>query len=405
MSTITGSRVPEPDAEGVVPAPEPDAAKRARGRILVLTAGVGAGHDGAARAWADRLDHAGYETRTVDLLTVLRPRRRRGLPAAYEGVLRRSPWIYQIAFRAGASRAGVGAGRLILRIFRRRVAGLVAGEMGAADAAPVVGILCTYPVAGQVLGRLRTSGVLQVPVAVFLTDASVHPLCVSPGVDAHLALHPVSAAQARSHGAGRVHITGALVGRQFTTAASPDGLDRRLARISCGLPQRGRLALIVAGSWGVGRVERTAAEIATSGCALPVILCGRNERLRARLLRRRLGLPLGWVDDMSGLMRAADVLIENAGGLTSLEAMAVGLPVISYRPIAGHGRENAEALARAGASRYVRTERELVATLTEMFRPGDPRSGRADVTVLFRADDPVLALESVWGSEHPVRAR
>ncbi|MEE3921714.1 hypothetical protein V2I01_36055 [Micromonospora sp. BRA006-A] len=40
---------------------------------------------------------------------------------------------------------------------------------------------------------------------------------------------------------------------------------------------------------------------------------------------------------MPALMRAVDVMVENAGGLTCQEALAAGLPVVTYRPIAGHG--------------------------------------------------------------------
>ena len=45
---------------------------------------------------------------------------------------------------------------------------------------------------------------------------------------------------------------------------------------------------------------------------------------------------------MPALMAAADALVENAGGLTCMEAFAVGLPVITFQPIAGHGKDNAE---------------------------------------------------------------
>jgi hypothetical protein len=110
------------------------------------------------------------------------------------------------------------------------------------------------------------------------------------------------------------------------------------------------VALLVAGSWGVGEVDRTARELAESGVAVPVVVCGRNEALRAWLARQNLGVPLGWVEPIADLMRASDVLIQNAGGLTSVEAFAVGLPVVSYRCLAGHGRTNAEAMAEAGVA-------------------------------------------------------
>jgi len=63
-------------------------------------------------------------------------------------------------------------------------------------------------------------------------------------------------------------------------------------------------------------------------------------------------------------MRACDVVVQNAGGLSSLEALATGLPVITYRCLAGHGRTNAAALDDAGLVPWIRDRDGLVAALT-----------------------------------------
>jgi processive 1,2-diacylglycerol beta-glucosyltransferase len=127
----------------------------------------------------------------------------------------------------------------------------------------------------------------------------------------------------------------------------------------------------LAGSWGVGEIETAAAEIAATGEAVPVVVCGKNAALKRRLLRRGMRYTLGWVDDMPTLMQAADVLVENAGGLMALEGMACALPVMTYRPIPGHGTESAAALAQAGIATWVQDERRLGTVLVELalFEP------------------------------------
>jgi hypothetical protein len=80
------------------------------------------------------------------------------------------------------------------------------------------------------------------------------------------------------------------------------------------------------------------------------------------------------------------VLVENAGGLSSLEAMASGLPVASYRPIPGHGRTNAAALEAAGLSTYVRHPDELGAALAELVDGPRGRRQRAAGLALFTTD-------------------
>ena len=93
-------------------------------------------------------------------------------------------------------------------------------------------------------------------------------------------------------------------------------------------------------------------------------------------------VALGWRDDVPELMAAADVLVHNAGGLSFTEALVAGLPAVTYLPIAGHGRANAEVLARATLAPWPRDPAELVAAIDEVVgrprsAPGHPRA--ADV--------------------------
>jgi UDP-N-acetylglucosamine:LPS N-acetylglucosamine transferase len=78
-------------------------------------------------------------------------------------------------------------------------------------------------------------------------------------------------------------------------------------------------------------------------------------------------------------MRVADVLVHNAGGLTLTEALVSGLPAVTYRPIPGHGRANAEALDLGGLAPWARSAQELAEQMTRQVRagavpppPGDP---------------------------------
>ena len=62
-------------------------------------------------------------------------------------------------------------------------------------------------------------------------------------------------------------------------------------------------------------------------------------------------------------MQVADVLVHNAGGLSCTEAMVAGLPVVTYRPIPGHGRANAAVLHRSGQAPWARSPDELARAL------------------------------------------
>jgi UDP-N-acetylglucosamine:LPS N-acetylglucosamine transferase len=163
-----------------------------------------------------------------------------------------------------------------------------------------------------------------------------------------------------------------------------------------------RLVVVVAGSWGIGeQLADTVAAIVGCGRFRVVTVCGSDERLRRRLEQRRLGTALGWTDRMPHLVAAADVVVENAGGLTSLEAFAAGVPIVTYRPIPGHGRDNVKGMVTAGVTTSPDSEAGLVEALDRLSTPGPARDRQvASARALF-CDDPVdhvLALAGATGS-------
>ncbi|QHC23127.1 glycosyltransferase [Streptomyces sp. GS7] len=337
--------------------------RRAARRVLIISASVGAGHDGAADELSRRLEADGFRVDRVDFLDLLPARLGRLLSGSYRRLLACAPSGYQRLYAATEhnKRPG-GAIRALLRSAERRTLRAVAADTCA--------VVSTYPGASQVLGALRLRGRLSVPVVTYLTDFSVHALWVARGVDAHLAVHPIPAGQARALGAAGVTVGGPVAARRFTPATEE---GRRAARARFGLPAEVPLALLVAGSWGVGPVEQVVGEIAASGAAVPVVVCGHNEALADRLRAAGVAHVFGWVADMPGLMSAADVLVQNAGGLSSLEAFAAGLPVASYRCIPGHGQTNASALDAAGLAVWIKDADRLEPVLTELL---DGRLGR-----------------------------
>lgn len=326
-------------------------------RVVIVSASVGAGHDGAAAELERRLVAAGLTVDRFDLLDVLPARLGRLVRDGYHRMLVRAPWAYQRIY-SSTERAG-GGGRLaraLLRSAEERLLRALPADAGA--------VVSTYPGASRVLGSLRLDGRLTVPVLTYLTDFSVHPLWVADGVDVHLALHAVPAAQARAAGARDVRVCGPVADPRFHPVDAP---QRAAARARFGLPENAPLALLVAGSWGVGPVRQVARELRDCGAAVPLVVCGRNGTLADQLRADGIEHVHGWVDDMPGLMHAADVLVQNAGGLTSLEAFAAGLPVASYGCIPGHGLTNAAALDEAGVAAWIRDPAQLKHVLAELI--------------------------------------
>lgn len=320
-----------------------------RPRIVVVSASMGAGHDGFAAELSRRASCEGYEVERLDFLDLLPLRLGHILRKLYWFQLMVVPvtwgWILPVLARG---RGRGWAARLAARLSRRRLLAAVDGHTCL--------VLSTYPLASQALSEFRLSGELWCPAVTCLTDMSVHPLWIAPGVDEHLAIHELPAFQARALGARGVRVVGPIVATGFRTGSAG---ERESSRRALGLPSNRPLALVVSGSWGVGAVIRTVDDLLATGLVTPVVVGGTNRSLRRATARRPGAVALGWVADMPALMRACDVVVQNAGGLTLLEARQSGLPLVTYRCLPGHGVTNAEAMEAAGWASWPHERCEL----------------------------------------------
>jgi UDP-N-acetylglucosamine:LPS N-acetylglucosamine transferase len=331
------------------------------GRVLILSAGMGAGHDRVAYQLAQRLSAVRIEAEVIDVLDLLPLRLGAGLRHWYRWTMRNAPWVYAGIYRVFLASRWAPATSPLTVLAGVRLAGLVRRRTPSL-------LVSTFHVAAQVTGRLRAQGRLPVPSVVVVTDFAVHRLWLHPGNDAYLCPTPATARRVRA-ATGRPALCHApLVAPEFRHDAAP---------------APGAMVLVSTGAWGVGQAERTARVLAGSGRYIPVVLCGRNERLRRRLHRVGGCVPLGWREDAADLMATAYALVDNTSGLTCKEALAAGLPVISYRPIPGHGRDGARAMARAGLSVHVRGAAGLLTALDRLGSPAERERRAARGRALF----------------------
>ncbi len=354
-------------------------------RILIISASMGAGHDGAANELRKRLEAQGHTVRVIDFLHCCPFGIGWFIRWSYLVQLRVAPWSYELTYRLWYKMPSTWG--FIVRLDTFIAGRRIRREIKNFDADVVVS---TYPLSSLVLGNMRKKRWLKVPVMTYLTDFAVHPLWVHPHVDVHLATSEFAAETARERGGEDARSPGPLVADRFQRVPE---VSRNASRAALGLTEDQRAVLVVAGSWGVGDITGTYDAICAAGDFHPVVVCARDEDLKTKLEARGRGTILGWTDDMPGLMAACDVMVENAGGLTANEAFAVGLPVVTYLPIAGHGRDNAEGMSKIGVTRYAQNPDELRGALTDLSRPSAKRQEQiARAHGLFVADPTIDVL-------------
>jgi UDP-N-acetylglucosamine:LPS N-acetylglucosamine transferase len=337
------------------------------GRVLILTASIGEGHDLPARILTEQLraESPGTEVVVRDGLRAL------GRPFVLVNerapgvVFFRFQWIWDAAYWLFVH----------FRPTRRLTQRLVwlAGSRGLLRLVREVdpdAIVSVYPMTTEVLGRLRRIGRVRVPVCAAITDLAMMHYWAAPGVDLHLITHPESEPEVRSVAGDETDVRAV---RGFTRPEFAEPYDRGLSRRSLGLPARAKVVLVSGGGWGVGDLA-SAVETALQldGVGAVVCLCGRNDALRARLERRFGGEPRvrieGFTERMADWLAAGDALVHSTAGLTVLEAHMRGCPTVSYGWGRGHIRANNEAFRRFGLAEVARSRGELRGALAQALQ-------------------------------------
>ena len=118
----------------------------------------------------------------------------------------------------------------------------------------------------------------------------------------------------------------------------------------------GRWFLMMSGSMGHGNLEGLVHElIARCGEHDRVIcVCGRNKKtfkqLKKHFAREKRVTPVGFTNEISLLMDAADVLLTKPGGITSTEACIKNIPLVHTEPIPGLENHNVDFFVSHGMS-------------------------------------------------------
>ncbi len=310
-------------------------------RVLILSAGVGAGHNSAAEAvraaCAARDDVA--EVQVLDVLQVSNLLYRELLGKGYFVLVEGVPWLVDWGYDISD------------QPFRRR------GPLDTwtrANALPAVSaikrfrptaIVCTHFLPAQLVASLLLRGVVDARTAVVTTDYDFQGLWLTSAFHAMVVAREEGRAQLTALGlpADRVAATGIPI------AAGPADAP---VRETGGPP----MLLISAGAAGGDYALAVVRQILHMRSAFTAtIVCGRNDALRRRI--EQLVAPagdryrvLGFTSEMPQLLRRADLFIGKPGGLSASECMAAGLPMVLVNPIPGQEVRNGDYLMEQGAA-------------------------------------------------------
>lgn len=233
-------------------------------------------------------------------------------------------------------------------------------------------VICTQAFPCGMVADYKKSTGSKVKLIGVLTDYAPHSYWLFDEVDYYVTPDEKTASLLSGKGvpAGKIKAFGIPVGLRYRKRR-----DRRRIISELGISDRKPTVLVMGGSQGLGAIEQAVKSLSKDEDHeyQLLVVTGKNRKLLSRLSRSKAvssnpSIKLfSFVENIDELMEVSDMIITKAGGMTTAEALAKGLPMIIVDPIPGHERMNADRLVGEGVAAEIRDFNEMHRGINRLF--------------------------------------
>ncbi|MDB5083612.1 MAG: hypothetical protein JWN30_498 [Bacilli bacterium] len=343
-------------------------------RILILTASFGEGHNQAATAIQQALEHLNpsVEARILDFMQWVHPKLDSFAQYCLYQSCRKAPSLYGYLYKATDR---VSASNPMNRRLGRMGRSRLLTYLNQFDPSWVIS---TFPIPANVVSSMREAGEVSFRTATVITDLHPHSQWIHANTDHYFVASEQVRYILRRRGVprGRIHVTGIPVRQNF---ANPVTAQRSTLKAAIGLDPTRQVILVTGGGAGIFPDLEYCLEMLNREFPLLqiVVICGRNKTLQDELdvlvwaADWRNVQVKGFVQNIHEYIAAADLVIGKSGGLTTSESLAMGTPMMIYRPLPGQETYNAKHLVRSGAALLAMNQNELATHLKRLEQEPD----------------------------------
>jgi len=218
-------------------------------------------------------------------------------------------------------------------------------------------IISTHFLTADILAYVKKKHKLDIQMINVVTDYRLHSFWISEAVD----IYTVGDDEAKMDlirkwkvEPDKIKVFGIPIEPKFLVKHDKNNIRQKLK-----LPPKFTV-LLLSGGYGVGPILEILKILNESKIEMSAVtVCGHNNDLynKVNTFKNNAGFNLvnfAYVDNVDELMAASDVYIGKAGGISSTEALAQGLPSVFVRPIPGQEKRNADLLIRMGCGIVVK---------------------------------------------------
>lgn len=334
-------------------------------KVLILTASYGSGHVIAAKALDEAFRKKNIEPIVFDLV-LEGGRMEKNAAAFYELLMRRGHFVWKFFHEKIMPIRRGDSIRKIYEVLHRKK---FFKDIRRMNPDIIIATMDTASLIASLYARENPN----VKIYTVITDYVAHPLWIWKNMDVFFVGSEDLKNELADNGIDKekIQVYGIPVRLQFG-----NDISKTDARKKLGIPEDKTVLLISAGSVGSVPVKEILSSIPSPLETFAIVLAGRRTDLVSRYAQMLqdydvTGRIVEFTDNINEYMRASDLFISKAGGISVAECFAAGLSAIYTNNFPGHEAGNAQYAELNGAAVIVHDKSELKTTIDSLLQNKD----------------------------------
>lgn len=334
-------------------------------RVLILSCNTGEGHNRAAAAVGIALKNKNIEYEIADPIGFGSERAKRIVSSSYNSVIKNVPKVFSAIYKIGEVYSNSNLPSPIYyanTLYAEKLKTYITEKEFDC-------VICTHLYAMEAMTAIRKKWNCSVPCYGVLTDYTCVPFFKDTELDGYFIPHEDLRDEMVQKGfpEEKIYATGIPVDERFN-----NGTSKEAARNVLAIPREQSVVLLMGGGVGCGNMLELCRELLNQSDSIAVyVLVGKNEALADKLKEAypesdRI-IPVAFTDKVSIYMRAADVMISKAGGLSSTEAAVANIPLVQLLVYTACEAKNADFFVSHGMSVKAEDARDAAGLAIELL--------------------------------------
>lgn len=313
-------------------------------KVIIFSVSFGNGHNQVCKVLANYLKNENFSVVIIDTFDVINKLFHKVVLDSYLHLLRLRPSIWGKLYHYSEENPNPLALKQFNSFLTNKLYHTLEEQM--ADV-----IVTTHPIATTLIANVIRKKNVKAQLYALLTDFAVHPMSIHPEVTGYFIAseHLRFYANLYKLDQKQFYPTGIPTPREQVQQYTKLELRKKLH-----LDEQRKTVLIAGGGVGLAKFTEILSSLEIFEEKLQIIcVTGSNQKAKAKIERlqsKHIIRTLGFTNLFMEYLKASDVLISKAGGVTMSEALVCETPVVIFQPLPGQEEQNSQFLLNYGAA-------------------------------------------------------